>query len=163
MSATDISLHGNWESAVCRYGLPKNLNFQHQPLFGQQKPTQETSSLCPLTIFFKQPLNSRGVGEAPTYGFQQEAGIRKGRNATRQRGWRDWHSEEGGVRRKSSCLVLWRNVAGTAQRTRYNTKGTCRASWEETHLHQSYRERRNRFTTFLVYPHHRSIGNYVAP
>ena len=35
---------GSWH--ICRYMLPKNLNFQHQPRFGQSKPAPETSSLC---------------------------------------------------------------------------------------------------------------------
>lgn len=46
----------NWVStksgfaSVCRYSAPKNLNFQHQPQFGQPKPTPETSQMCHLTL-----------------------------------------------------------------------------------------------------------------
>lgn len=32
-----------------------------------------------------------------------------------------------------------------------------------THLHQSYRERRDRFATLLVYPYRRGFGNYASP
>ena len=36
--------------AICRYGAPKNLNFQHKPRFGQPKPAPETSQMCPSAL-----------------------------------------------------------------------------------------------------------------
>lgn len=42
--------------AICRYGSPKNLNFQHQPRFGQPKPAPETSQICPSALL--TPSNS---------------------------------------------------------------------------------------------------------
>ena len=42
-------------------------------------------------------------------------------------------------------------------------EGTCRACRAGTHLHQSYRERRDRFATLLVYPYRRGFGNYASP
>lgn len=45
---------------ACRCKPPKVLNSQQQPQFGQKKPSPETSSICPSTIFYPR-LRSGGI------------------------------------------------------------------------------------------------------
>ena len=60
-------------------------------------------------------------------------------------------------------LVLRRNVTGATERTRYDTKGTCRACRTGTYLYQPDRERGNGLTAIFVYPYCGSIGYYHPP
>ena len=46
-----FGLHGKWKVYRMPLQFPHNPVFQHRHLFGQQMPTQEVSSMCPLTVF----------------------------------------------------------------------------------------------------------------
>jgi len=47
----------NGSGFACRCKPPRILNSQQQPRFGQKKPSPETSSICPSTIFYPRLRN----------------------------------------------------------------------------------------------------------